>query len=170
MNNPVKTMTMEKESYRTSLVFSHGELTRRVMGYLGIRELAERPADAFIKAASIGRRFLADSHQREFIESRLRLAAWHVSSALAGWKAATEFDTDDEISISITLGYPYSPAECTLLGEMVRDWICLRVSREVSLAVFCDKDEAEALSEREDDTRQRVLMFLCAADVMRRAG
>lgn len=170
MLQPENAKIMKNDNYRIALAFNNTELTERVMNYLGICELAERPADADTKASELKRRFTADERQQEFVESRLRLAAWHISSSLAGWRASTDFDADDEVCISIALGYPYGSSECGLLGAMMRDWICLRVAREASLALFNDLDKADRLVEQEDDVRQRVLMFLCAADVMRRAS
>lgn len=156
---------MNGNFYTIALTFPVEELKNRIADYLAVREIS-LPASG----ESNSPRYVGDERQDEFIEAHLRLAVWEVAAALSGWDATTDFDAGDYLSITLSLGAAVDAAHNTLLGEVVRDWICGNVVERALRIMSSDRSLAEDAAEKVAAARQRLMMMLCASDMLRKVG
>lgn len=155
---------MDSNNYRIALSFPIAELSDRVLSLLAAHEIS------CTSSSDDKCHYIGDERQEEFVEANVRLCAWHVCSALSGWNATTEFDSENHVAISLTPGIPSDARRNTLLGENVRDWICADVALRALRVMTADKTLVEAAEEMADVARQRTLMMLCASDMLRKVG
>lgn len=154
---------MNRNDYKIALSFPIEELKNRVLDLLTVKEVSS-PAD------TTSQRYIGDERQDEFVDVHLRLSAWKVCATLSGWNATTEFDATDTITINLTLGTTTDASRNTLLGEALRNWICSGVAH-LALQIMSDGDSAEkAMEEAMEIAHQRVMMMLCASDMLRNVG
>lgn len=158
---------MGMENFRIALSYTIDELKDQVMNHLAVRELAQRPVDT---AGPQGRCFVGDEAQDEFVSSHLRLNLWRVCCALSGWNATTDFNSENELCVELSLGYALSKGNCTCLGSAVRDWICYAAACEAAIVIFGDESSGRILGEYAEMAHQRVNMMLCASQMLMRAS
>lgn len=152
---------MNSNDYRIALSFPISELCDRVLSMLAVYELSGKTSGEGVRG------YIGDERQDEFVEANMRLCAWHVCSALSGWSATTEFDAEEYITISLNPGVPSDASRNTMLGELVRDWICGSVAVRALRVMTDDKSVVEAAETSADVARQRTMMMLCASDMLR---
>ena len=154
---------MNTNKNRITISFPIEELTNRILDNLCVAEISS-PADP-TKPHYIG-----DERQEEFVAAHLRLATWKVCAVLSGWNASTEFDMADNLTLSLDVGFEAEPHRQSLLGIMIRDWLCNCVLLNARRLMSGSREQVAADEEALEQSRQRVLMMLCAADMMRKVG
>ncbi len=156
-------MTMNPNNYKIALAFPLEEMKNHILDLLATREISTQH-----DASST--HYIGDERQDEFVDVHLRLAAWRVCAALSGWEATTEFDAADTITINLSLGTPADAARSTMLAEAVRDWICSTVAH-LALQIMTGADKPESsMKDAGETAKQRVLMMLCASDMLRKVS
>lgn len=160
---------MKTENKNVEFAYKVGELSGKVMDYLALAELSDRPAGCDgVRGAA--RRFLGDESQEEFVASRLRLNLWRVCGALGGWGATTDFSGSTELRMALRLDAGADADLRDRLSAAVADWICMATAREACSLILADDRRACELEDMAEVARQRVMMTLCAAETLMKAG
>ena len=154
---------MNPNGYKIALTFPIDELKNRVLDSLSVAEISQTEAYK-------GPHYIGDERQDEFVEANIQLASWNICAALSGWNASTEFESKENINISLSCVFCADDSKKALLSSLISEWICAMVLFRALQAMSASAETIRRAEEGLDLTRQRVLMMLCASDMLRKVS